>query len=125
MWFKTPEGKNRLMLESELLIKDFPQFRIYIKEKIIVEGVIEEPEFLKKRYKVRAEYPDNYDKGKNSIVVYLPEEDIGNAPHQYPDGRLSLEHCEWEKEFTICNVLFWTIKWLAYYEDWRNNGNRG
>lgn len=126
-WYETEKGWNRMLLERELLEKDFPQMQMgeTPDKKIVVCGYIGPGNELSRAYWVEAAYPYNYGNG-NSIDVYLPEEDLpSDTPHVYSisEGHICITHGrDWKPDCTISDALGWIRAWLQLYEEFRRTG---
>ena len=123
-WYKTPEGKERLDAELELLEHEFPQMKFgFLNDgTAIVSGYIYPNDLLKNSYFVVAKFPDTYGDG-NRIKVYLPEEELPpDTPHLWDDGEISLDCGQFTPEIDIIDVLGWTIQWLVFYEEFSKTG---
>ena len=128
-WYETEKGWNRMLLERELLDKDFPQMEMgeTVNKEIVVRGYIGPGDRLSEAYYVEAVYPYNYGNG-NDIQVYVPDEDFpSSTPHMYPplsERHICIHNGDWDRNCTISDALGWARGWLELYEEFRRTGAR-
>jgi hypothetical protein len=123
-WYEETQGHNRLMLEKELLAREYPGFQWKLDDNgnLCCIGYIGPNDTLRKSYLVVCVFPYNYGYG-NRIKVYTPYEDYpSGTPHRYSDNELCLEHSDFHHKMDVLDTLAWTVAWLALFEGFCETG---
>ena len=121
-WFATERGRLRLIAESAVMSRHFPQF-VLMKGRdglLMWRGVLQTAG--RTAYFVSAVVPARYPNGPPALHVLKPRLP-GVCPHRFSDGSLCVYPTTWIPETgTVVQAIANAADWLRAYEGWRSTG---
>lgn len=124
-FWETPEGRERLFMERDVLAQEYPGFTVDVHHNgtTYATGIVGPNRSLRGAYRILVALPPNYGDGVMPVAHVVEPDLPGDTPHRFIDGSLCLDHGEaYTKRSTIVTLLAWVSAWLFHYEEWRETG---